>query len=104
MPLAASRRLSLVKFNDDNPYAFVVCAYTLYDLKKGIKSAALLMAKAKLGPLAHKGETVKNELCGAILVSGLKIWLLQEPSFTFKKHHHFVDSMIVKEMLKASSY
>ena len=62
------------------------------------------MSKAKLGPLTHKGETVKNELCGATLASRIKIWLIQESGLNFKKHFHFLDSMIVKEMLKKSSY
>ena len=62
------------------------------------------MSKAKLGPLTHKGETVKNELCSATLASRIKICLIQESGLNFKKHFHFLDSMIVKEMLKKSSY
>ena len=59
----------LVTFNDGNPDAFGVAAYAVYDLENGDRSAALLMSKAKLGPLTHKGETVKNELCSATLAS-----------------------------------
>ena len=94
-PVGAVGDPSLVTFNDGNPDAFGVCAYALYDLENG---------GAKLGPLTHKGGTVKNELCGAVLASRLKIWLIQESGLTFQNHHHFVDSMIVKEMLKKSSY
>ena len=103
-PINAVGDPSLVTFDDGNPDAFGVCAYALYDLENDDRSAGLMMAKAKLGPLTHKGETVKNELCGAVLASRLKIWLIQESGVKFKDHHHFVDSMIVKEMLKKSSY
>ena len=59
-----------------------------------------MMAKAKLSPLTHKGEIVKNELSGAILAVRLKIWMNQESGVFFREHHHFVDSMIVKEIIK----
>ena len=59
-PLGAVHDPSLITFNDGNPYAFGVCAYTLYDLENGTKYSVLLMAKAKHGPLTDKGETVKN--------------------------------------------
>ena len=68
----------------------------MYNLENIDRLAALLMAKAKLGPLTHKGETVKKELCGAVLASSLNIWLIQKSGLTFQNHHHFVDSMIVK--------
>ena len=64
---------SLITFSIANPDKFSVCSYILYDLEDGSKSAALMMAKAKLGPLTHKGETVKNELCGSVLASRIKI-------------------------------
>ena len=60
-----------------------------------------MMAKAKLGPLTHKSEIVKNELCGSVLALRMKIWLIQESGVFFKENHHFVDSMIVKEMIKS---
>ena len=103
-PVGAVGDPDLITFNDGNPDAFGVAAYAVYDLTNGDRSAALLMAKAKLGPLTHKGETVKNELCGATLASRMKIWLIQESGLVFKNYFHFLDSMIVKEMLKKSSY
>ena len=48
----------LVTFCDGNPDAFGVAAYAMYELENGGKQATLLMSKAKLGPLTHKGETV----------------------------------------------
>ena len=94
----------LVTFCDGNPDSFGVVAYALYDLIDGGKAAAILMSKAKLGPLTHKGETVKNELCGATFASRLKIWILQESGINFQNHHHFLDSMIVLDMMKKESY
>ena len=94
----------LVTFCDGNPDAFGVAAYVLYELEDGGKAAALLMSKAKLGPLTHKGETVKNELCGATFASRIKIWIVQESGIHFKDHHHFLDSMIVLDMMKKLSY
>ena len=52
----------LVTFKDGNPNAYGVTAYILWTEKRGRFSAKLLMSKAKLGPLSHKGETVWNEL------------------------------------------
>ena len=62
-PVGATGDPSLITFSDGNPEDFGVCSYILYDLVDGSKSTALMMAKAELGPLTHKGETVKNELC-----------------------------------------
>ena len=99
-PISGTEDPSSITFSDDNPDGFGVCSYILYDLEDGSKSTALMMAKAKLGPLTHKGETVKNELCVSVLALRMKIWLIQESGVFFKEHHHFVDSMIVKEMIK----
>ena len=60
---------NLITFNDGNPLVFATMAYTLFkvndqsDDRKYV--ASLLMFKAKLGPLAHIGETYRNELCSA---------------------------------------
>ena len=53
-PICATGDPSLITFSDGNPDVFGVCFYILYDLEDGSKSAALIMAKAKLDPLAHK--------------------------------------------------
>ena len=95
---------NLVTFCDGNPDAFGVAAYVVFELDDGGKTSNLLMSKAKLGPLTHKGETVRNELCGATFASRIKIWIMQESGFTFKTHLHFLDSMIVLEMMRKQSY
>ena len=94
----------LVTFNDGNPESFGVVAYAVFTKRSGDKSASLMMSKAKLGPLTHKGETVRNELSGATLASRMKIWILQQSGLTFKNHFHFLDSMIVLDMMKKQSY
>ena len=98
-PVSATGDPSLIACSDGNSGAFCVFSYILYDLEDGSKSAALMMTKAKLGPLTDKGETAKNELCGWVLASKMKIWLIQEAGVFFKEHHHFVYSIIVKEMI-----
>ena len=45
----------LITFNDGNPDAFGVVAYAVFTLDTGERSACLIMSKAKLGPLTHKG-------------------------------------------------
>ena len=94
----------LVTFNDGNPDAYGVVAYAVFTLLTGERSSCLLMSKARLGPLTHKGETVRNELSGATLTSRIKIWLIQESGFEFGHHYHFLDSMIVLDMMKKQSY
>ena len=53
-PICAIGDPSLITFSDGNPDAFGVCSYILYNLEDGSKSAALMMAKAKLGPLTQR--------------------------------------------------
>ena len=75
----------LVTFNDGNPDAYGVVAYVVFTLETGGRSACLLMSKARLAPLTHKGETVRNELSGATLTSRIKIWIMQESGFEKKR-------------------
>ena len=94
----------LATFCDGNPEAFGVTAYAIFTLIGGGRSACLMMSKARLGPLTHKGETVRNELGGATLASRIKIWIIQESGLSFQNHFHFLDSMIVLAMMKKLSY
>ena len=71
----------LVTFGDGNPEAFGAVSYVLFTLTDGSRSAHLLISKAKLSPLHHRGETVRNELCGATFSSRLKSWILQESTW-----------------------
>ena len=94
----------LVTFNDGNPNAYGVVAYAVFTLEDGHRAARFLMAKAKLGPLTHKGETVKNELSGSTIAARIKVWLIQESGLEFANHYHFLDSRIVQDMMKKQSY
>ena len=62
------------------------------------------MAKARLGPLTHIGETVRNELSGATMSSRITNWIQRHSGLQFKNTHHFLDSRIVRDMLDKDSY
>ena len=94
----------LITFCDGNPEGFGVVGYILFTLLDGSRSATLLMSKAKLGPISHKGETSRNELNGATLSARLKVWIIQECGLSINNHFHLTDSMIVYAMLKKESY
>ena len=44
------------------------------------------------------------ELCGALLNSRLKTFLLTQCSYKFVKYYHIVDSQIVHSMVQKESY
>ena len=65
----------LVTFDDGNPSVFGTNAYALFKTNRQSSekyTALLIMLKAKLGPLAHIGETYRNDLCGATFAARLK--------------------------------
>jgi len=62
------------------------------------------MSKARLGPLKHMGETVWNELAGATLSSRITAWIQKYSGVCFGTTYHFLDSMIVRDMLDKESY
>ena len=95
---------ALITFSDGNENAYGTVAYVLWTLEDGSKDARLLMAKAKLGPLLQKGETVKNELAGATFAARVKSWIIQHSSIEFGEHIPFLDSRIVQDMIKKESY
>ena len=94
----------LVTFTDGNPQSFGAVAYVLWTLKNGDKEARLLMSRAKLGALLQLGETVRNELNGAIYGSRLKDFLYRVLGIKFGRHIPLLDSMIVKDMILKDSY
>ena len=97
----------LVTYNDRNPSVFGMLAYALFEVNSQSSekyTASLIMSKAKLGPIAHIGETYRNELCGATFTARLKQWIFQNSEFSFKKHYHFTDSKIFHAMMKKLSY
>ena len=95
---------SLVTFSDGNEDAFGTAAYVLWTLKDGTREARLIMAKAKLGPLLNKGETVKNELAGATFAVRLKTWIISNTGLNYSNYIPFLDSRIVQDMIKKDSY
>ena len=97
-------RPDLVTFCDGNPDVYGGLAYALWTLQDGSKVATLIVAKAKLGPLTHKGETVKNELSAATLVSRLRVWIVENTDIDFARHIPFLDSRIVQDMILKESY
>ena len=94
----------LITFSDGNEDAFGACAYALWTLADGTKEARLILSKAKLGPLLNKGETVKNELSGATFAVRIKTWIIQNAGIAYGDFIPFLDSMIVKFMIKKESY
>ena len=94
----------LVTFCDGNPDAYGGVAYALWTLQDGSKEARIIVAKAKLGPLTHKGETVKNELSAATLASRLRTWIIENTGLEFARHVPFLDSRIVQDMVLKESY
>ena len=73
-------------------------------MEDGSKICRLVLSKSRLGPLAYKGETVRNELSGATLSSRLKQWVQKNSEIEFGQFYHFLDSQIVKDMLAKDSY
>ena len=94
----------IITFCDGNPDAFGAVCYVLWTLLDGSKKASLLISKAKLGPLQYKGETSRNELAAATFASRLKCWVIENTGLKFGKHVPFLDSMIVRDMIRKESY
>ena len=94
----------LVMFSDGNPDSFGACAYAVWTLMDGSRQAVLLMSRAKLSAVLQKGETVRNELSGAVFSCRLKEWILRNSGVKFKQHYAFVDSKIVQAMIQKTSY
>ena len=94
----------LITFSDGNESAYGTVAYVLWTLLDGTKKANMFISKAKLGPLCHKGEVVKNELSGVTFASRLKLFIQQESCYEFGRYLHFLDSQIVQYMIRKDSY
>ena len=91
-------------FSDGNPDSFGACAYAIWTLLDGTKVARLIMSKAKLSAVLQKGETVRNELSGAVFNCRLKEWISRNAGVTFNNYYPFIDSKIVQAMIQKSSY
>ena len=99
-----SVRPSLITFNDGNPEAYGSVAYARWKLLDSSYVTRLIMAKARLGPLTHMGETVRNELSGATLSARITTWIQKNSGVRFENAIHFLDSRIVRDMLDKDSY
>ena len=94
----------LAVFSDGNPESFGTCAYSIWSLQDGRKEATLVMAKAKLSAVLKKGETVRNELSGAVFGCRLKEFIFKQSGIIFGSHVLLIDSRIVQYMVQKSSY
>ena len=94
----------LVTFSDGNEPSFGAVAYVLWTLMDGSRKACIFISKAKLAPLTHKGEVVKNELSGATFAARLRMFIQQESGLEFREHIPFLDSQIVQYMFRKESY
>ena len=94
----------LITFEDGNPDAFGCVAYALWTMIDGSREARLIMAKAKLSPIVKKGETVRSELNGATFAARMQNWIKKNCDVGFRKHIPFLDSQIVRDMIRKDSY
>ena len=62
------------------------------------------MSRAKLSAILQKGETVRNELSGAVISCRLKEWILKNSGIKFGQHFAFIDSKKVQAMIQKTSY
>ena len=95
---------TLVEFSDGNPDAFGSPAYGIWTLADGSRESRFIMSKAKLAPILHKGETQRNELCGAVLAGRLKDWICINSDTQWGDHKHILDSTITQAMIHRPSY
>ena len=91
-------------FNDGNPDSYGTVGYARWTLLDGSYQCRIMLSKARLSPLSHKGETVRNELSGATLSARLKNWIQNNSEVEFENFFHFLDSQIVKDMIRKESY
>ena len=90
--------------SDGNPDAFGEVGYARWTMLDGTFECRLMMAKASLSPLTHKGETVKNKLGAATLAARQKEFVQKNSGIVFGEFFHFLDSIIVQDMLAKDSY
>ena len=93
----------LVIFSDGSKEAYGVVAYIRWRTPNGYCSS-LLAAKSRIAPLKII-DTVRLELCGAVLNCRLYTFIKEEMrTMDFEKVYHIVDSEIVKAMINKESY
>ena len=86
------------------PDAYGTVGYARWTMSDGTKTCRLMLSNSRLGPLIHRGETIRNELSGTTLSARLKSWVQKNSEVEFGKFSYFLDSQIVKDMLAKDSY
>ena len=92
----------LLIFSDGSKQAYGAVGYIRWETKTGVE-CRIISAKSRIAPLKVR-DIVRLELCGATLSARLRTFITNELGLSFKKVHHFVDSTIVKGMIKKGSY
>lgn len=100
---AADEKPILIIFSDGSSNAFGACAYARWKLNNGRYSCRLILSKNRLAPIKRMSID-RIELCGALLNSRLKTFLLKQCRYKFIKCYHIVDSQIVHSMIQKESY
>ena len=98
-----SEQPTLIIFSDGSSNAFGACAYVRWKLNNGRYSCRLILSKNRLAPIKNMSID-RIELCGALLNSTLKAFLLTQCRYRFVKCYHIVDSQIVHSMIQKESY
>ena len=94
---------SLVVFGDGSNDAFGACAYVRWKKTDGTFESHLIASKNRITPL-HRMTTVRSELCGAVMVKRLKVFIQDEMRYKFDKEYFILDSQIVRAMVQKESY
>lgn len=87
---AASEQPTLIIFSDGSSNAFGACAYVRWKLNNGRYSCRLILSKNQLVQI-KKMSVDRIELCGALLKSRLKTFLLTQCRDKSLKWYHIMD-------------
>ena len=87
---AASEQPTFIIFSDGSSNAFGACAYARWKLNNGRYSCRLILSKNRLTQI-KKMSINRIELCGALLNSRLKTFLLTQGRDKFVKWYHIMD-------------
>lgn len=99
----ADEQLMLIIFSDGSSNATGACAYSRWALNNGQYRCRLPLSKNQLAPI-KKISIDRIEVCGALLNSRLKTFLLKHCRYKFIKCYHIMDSQIVHSMIQQESY
>lgn len=94
---------TLVIFLDGSGEAYGAVAYAHWRMSNGTYKARLLASKNRIAPIKVV-DIVRPELCGAVIGTRIRQFILEEFRFKFECIIHIVDSEIVKAMIAKESY